>query len=192
MGTLESLAHPQSCLHVPERILETSVPLPKKFLWTSKSPPGEQSGFCGHHCNPQHETGLGRGHCSLMHIPGRGRQGEENPKMRHLPRGDELCRPHVCLDPRPLRGQPGSNLARLQDTNPQEVQRRHPPLPAAASTFWEWSCLERHRAPHLLLANVIKGLKCCNGTSGVQQSRDCRVSQLLLLAEAVPLGYCTY
>lgn len=29
--------------------------------------------------------------------------------------------------------------ARLQDTNPQEIQRCHPPLPAAASTFWEWS-----------------------------------------------------
>lgn len=30
LGTLESLAHPQSCLHVPERILETSVP-PRKI-----------------------------------------------------------------------------------------------------------------------------------------------------------------
>lgn len=151
-------------------------------------PQGGHSGVCGHHCDPQDGTGLGQGPCSLTHIPGRGRQNEESPKMSPLPRGDVFGHPQVPSGSIHAR----LNLARLQDTNPQEIQRCHPPLPAAASTFWEWSCLERHRAPHLFLSNVIKALKRYNGSSGVQQSRDCWISQLLLLTEAVPLGYCTY
>lgn len=62
LGTLDTVPNPQSCLCIPGRIPETSVPSRKKILKTPKNPHRGQSWVCGHHCHPQDETGLGQGH----------------------------------------------------------------------------------------------------------------------------------
>lgn len=108
--------------------------------------------------------------------------------MRLLPGGEVLCHPQVPF---------GSIHARCVLSQAQTRPHKStgdaalPPSPSS-STFWGWGCLARPRTPHPFLASVIKGLKRFNGSSGVQQSRDCWISQLLLLTEAAPLGYCTY
>lgn len=114
---------------------------------------------------------------SCTSLEGRGRVTRA-PERATSRRGCAL--PSSGAHPCPLHGQPGCRT---------QIHRRSS---AAILPSQQLPAHFGNGAPHLFLANVIKGLKPYNGTSGVQQSRDCWISQLLLLTEAVPLGYCTY